>query len=105
MGEVNLFHGLVSVQSRGLIALPKTVRAKYRLDDPGAQVELTEREDGVIELRPALAIPATEKWFWEKNWQAGEREVDAHVANGKTSVTDGVDEFRQSLPQSAKNTE
>jgi AbrB family looped-hinge helix DNA binding protein len=105
MSEVNLFHGLVRVQSRGLIALPKRVRAKYRLDDPGAQVELTEREDGVIELRPALAIPATEKWFWEESWQSGEREIDAHVANGKISVTDGVDDFLQSLPQPAGSTE
>lgn len=105
MSEVIQFHGFVSVQSRGLIALPKTVRAKYRLDDPGAQVELTEREDGVIELRPALAIPATEKWFWEESWQAGEREVDAHVATEQIIVTEGVDEFLQSLPQSAKTTE
>ena len=105
MSEVNLFHGFVSVQSRGLIALPKTVRAKYRLDDPGAQVELTELEDGVIELRPALAIPATEKWFWEESWQSGEREVDSHVADGKISMTDGVDDFLQSLPQHAQNTE
>ncbi len=47
----------VSVQSRGTIALPPDVRQRYGLDEPGAQVELVEREDGVLELHPHLPMP------------------------------------------------
>jgi hypothetical protein len=45
-------------------------------------------------------VPAGEAWFWEKRWQDGEREVDALVADKAITVTEGVDEFLQSLPTS-----
>lgn len=79
-------HGFVAVQSRGLVALPSGLRRRLHLDRPGAQVEIIEREDGVLELRPTLAVPASEAWFWQERWQAGEREVDAHVAAGDAAV-------------------
>ena len=99
MSTTQPFHGFVSIQSRGLVALPASIRKRYRLDEPGAQVEITERADGVLELRPAVAVPVGEAWFWEKRWQDGEREVDEHVAAQKITVTEGVDEFLQSLPK------
>jgi antitoxin MazE len=93
------FHGFVSLSSRGLIALPKSVRDRYHLDEPGAQVEITERTDGVLELRPAAAIPATQAWFWDPEWQHGEREVDAHLEAGEIEVSEGVDNFLAELPE------
>ncbi len=47
----------LSVQGRGTIAIPPAVRRRLGLDRPGAQVELVEREDGVLELRPHLPMP------------------------------------------------
>lgn len=105
MSTAQPFHGFVSVQSRGLVALPASIRKRYRLDEPGAQVEITERADGVLELRPAVAVPAGEAWFWEKRWQEGEREVDSLVAKGDLTVTEGVDEFLQSLPSPGNTAE
>jgi bifunctional DNA-binding transcriptional regulator/antitoxin component of YhaV-PrlF toxin-antitoxin module len=87
------FHGYVAVQSRGTVALPAALRKKYSLDRPGTQVEITERADGVLELRPAIAVPATEAWFWDERWQAGEREVDELVAAGEIRTHDTVDDF------------
>ncbi len=98
MSTAERYHGFVSVQSRGLVALPSALRKRYRLDEPGAQIEITERPDGVLELRPTVAVPAHESWFWDARWQQGEREVDAHVAAGEVTVTDGVEEFLDSLP-------
>lgn len=94
----DLFHGFVSMQSRGLMALPAVLRKRYRLDEPGTQMEISERSDGVLELRPAVAVPATEAWFWTDAWQSGEREVEEFLASGSVTVTDGVDEFVGSLP-------
>lgn len=99
------FHGFVAVQSRGVVALPAALRKRYRLDEPGAQVEITEREDGVLEFRPAVAVPVQEAWFWDADWQKGEREVDRLVEAGKVIVTDGVDEFLDSLPGLNNNPE
>lgn len=43
---------------------------------------MVEREDGVLEWRAALPIPADQRWFWEKRWQEREREVDEHIDAG-----------------------
>jgi AbrB family looped-hinge helix DNA binding protein len=85
------FHGYVGVQARGVVVLPADVRRRLHLDEPGAQVEITEREDGVLELRPSLPIPADQRWFWTDRWQQREQEVDAHVAANEITVhTDGT---------------
>lgn len=80
------YKGYVAVQARGVVALPAEVRRRLHLDEPGAQVEITEREDGVLELRPSLPVPADQRWFWTERWQQREREVDAHVAAGEVTV-------------------
>lgn len=85
-GEAHGFHGYVGVQRRGVIALPADLRQRLRLDRPGAQVEITERADGVIELRPAPPVPADQAWFWTEQWQLREREVDEQVAGGRAVV-------------------
>ena len=82
------YHGYVGVQGRGVVALPVEVRRRLHLDEPGAQVEITEREDGVLELRPSLPIPADQRWFWTQRWQDREQEVDGHLAVGRVSVHD-----------------
>lgn len=87
------FHGYVALQSRGLIALPSDLRRRLHLDGPGAQVEILEREDGVVELRPALPVPADQLWFWTERWQQREREIDEHVAAGRVAVHESTDEF------------
>jgi len=71
--------------------LPVSIRRRLQLDQPGAQVELIERDDGALELRPVLPVPADQRWFWSKRWQEMEREVDAHVSAGRVTVVDGPD--------------
>ncbi len=85
------FHGYVAVQSRGVVALTAEVRRRLHLDEPGAQVELTERGDGVLELRPSLLIPADQRWFWADRWQQRERDVDAYAAAGEVIVHEDGD--------------
>lgn len=91
------WHGYLSVQQRGVIALPADVRRRLHLDEPGAQLEVTERTDGVLELRPALPVPADQAWFWKEHWQEREREVDEHVAAGRIAVHESPDDFLQHL--------
>lgn len=80
------YRGYVAVQARGVVALPAEVRRRLHLDEPGAQVEITEREDGVLELRPSLPIRADQRWYWTQRWQSREREVDAHVGASQVAV-------------------
>lgn len=75
---------LLTIQSRGTVALPAELRRRLHLDQPDAQVKLIEQDDGRIELVPVVAVPADQAWFWTERWQAMEREADADVANGRT---------------------
>lgn len=83
----------VGVRGRGEIVLPADIRRRHHLDRPGAQVEVIEREDGVIELHPQVAVPADQAWFWTAEWQRGERRVDDHVKAGKVAVSKDIDHF------------
>jgi len=91
----------LSVQSRGTVALPVSVRRRLHLDEPGAQVELIERDDGALELRPVLPVPADQRWFWSDRWQAMEQEVDDHVAARRVTVVDGPDALFEHLDATA----
>jgi len=91
------YHGFLSVQTRGVLALPPEVRRRLRLDVPGAQVEVTEREDGVIELRPQVPVPAGQAWFWDEAWQARERQVEEALTAGRVTVFEDGEAFLDSL--------
>lgn len=73
--------------------LPADVRRRYHLDEPGAQVEVVGRPDGVIELHPVLPHRADQAWFWTERWQAMEREVDEDIAAGRVETFDSAEEF------------
>lgn len=87
----------VTLQGRGTLALPADIRRRHGLDEPGAQVEVVERDDGVIELYPHVPVPAGQAWFWTERWQAREREVDAHVDAGELTTHDSADDLLEHL--------
>ncbi|MHB8318641.1 MAG: AbrB/MazE/SpoVT family DNA-binding domain-containing protein [Acidimicrobiales bacterium] len=86
----------LTVQGRGLIAIPTRIRRHFGLDQPGAQVELIERE-GEIVLRPHVAVPADQAWFWTERWQQMEREADDAVAAGRIVTVEGLEELLADL--------
>jgi AbrB family looped-hinge helix DNA binding protein len=86
----------VTVQSRGVIAIPSAIRRQLGLDRPGAQVEVIER-DGEIVLRPHVPVPSDQVWFWEKRWQKMEREADEAVGAGRVATFENVDDFLDDL--------
>ena len=100
----NVRQGLyIGLQSRGVFALPADVRKRHRLDEPGAQLRVVERADGVIELHPQLAIPAEQAWFWNEHWQSMELEANDDVAAGRVrshasgeALLGHLDELRES---------
>lgn len=90
-------HEFLSPQRRGVIALPASVRERLCLDQPGAQLEIVELDDGRLELRGVLPVDADQAWFWSDRWQAMEREVDQHIAAGEVTTHGSVDELLQAL--------
>lgn len=93
MARPDRFHGFLGFQSRGVVAFPAELRRRLCAEVPGAQLEVTEREDGVFELRPVVPVPADQRWFWTERWQAMEREADADIAAGRVTDFADVKEF------------
>jgi bifunctional DNA-binding transcriptional regulator/antitoxin component of YhaV-PrlF toxin-antitoxin module len=87
----------LQLQARGVLNLPADLRRRHGLDTPGAQVEVVERDDGVIELRPRISVPADQAWFWTKRWQRMEREVDEAVARGEETTHHSTEDFLRHL--------
>ena len=85
------------MQGRGVLAIPPDLRRRYGLDQAGAQVELIEREDGVLELHPHVAVPSDQAWFWAARWQAMERQADEDVAAGRVTRHESTEDFLASL--------
>lgn len=96
---MSTYHGYLALQGRGLLSLPRELRERFGLDDPGAQLEVTEREDGVLELRPVVPIPADQAWFWSKRWERMEREAESDIEKGRTKRFDSADEFLAELDE------
>lgn len=93
----------IAVQARGTVALPVDLRRRLHLDQPGAQIQIVEQDDGRIEIRPVLPVPADQHWFWTERWQAMEREVDEDVAAGREVTVNGPDELFEYLDSSLKS--
>ncbi|MGH2843289.1 MAG: hypothetical protein ACRDKL_06835 [Solirubrobacteraceae bacterium] len=87
--------------SRGSITLPAEVRHRHHLDQPGAQVQIVERKDGVIELHPLLPHRADQTWFWTKRWQTMEQEAEGDITAGRVETFDNADEFVADLEREA----
>jgi bifunctional DNA-binding transcriptional regulator/antitoxin component of YhaV-PrlF toxin-antitoxin module len=87
--------------SRGSITLPADVRRRYHLDEPGAQVEVIGRDDGVIELHPVLPLSADQAWFWTERWQAMQREAEAVIVDGRTETFATPEELIADLDREA----
>jgi AbrB family looped-hinge helix DNA binding protein len=89
---------VTTIQARGVLALPAEMRRRHGLE-PGSQVEVTERDDGVIELRPVIVVPAAQAWFWTERWQKMEREADRDLERGRVLAFANPDEFFDHLDQ------
>ncbi|MDR1808337.1 MAG: hypothetical protein LBR33_10570 [Propionibacteriaceae bacterium] len=80
------------------MSIPAALRRRFKLDTPGAQVKVTVDEaNEQMVLAPHVAIPADQAWYWTPEWQAGEREVDADIANGRVTTYLTDEEFLASF--------
>jgi len=94
------------IDARGAVVIPKNFRGNF------THVEVTQREDGVIELRPRIMVDPTQAWFWTQPWQTGEAKAQADIDAGRTKRFENGDDFlaelhslqNSSRPESANHT-
>ena len=86
-------HEFVALQKRGVVSVPAVIRERLHLDEPGAQLEFLETDDGTLTVRGVVPVPSDQKWFWTERWQQMEREADEDIAAGRIVGTESVDEL------------
>jgi len=85
----------LSLRRKGVITVPQEVRDELDLRE-GDNLLLTV-EEGRIVLTPTALIPRDQAWFWTEEWQAGESEADAQMANAEGVVYHSDGEFLASF--------
>ena len=86
---------LVNLKQKSQVTIPKPLVDKLKLR-PGDNLEFTLEDDKII-IKPVLVIDRSQAWYWSREWQAGEREVDRQIKEGKTYAADGEEELFKGL--------
>lgn len=89
-----------TLRAKGQLTLPDDIRRAARLE-AGDLLDAEITPDGIL-LRPKKLIDATQAWFWEPAWQAGEREADADRQAGRIESFDSGEVLVEQLRSIAK---
>lgn len=86
---------LTRLRAKGQITIPEDVRRAVHLEE-GDYLEMTVQDDVVV-LRPRTVVPKAQAWFWQREWQAGEREASDDIHSGRTTPFDSEEALLESL--------
>ena len=86
--------GNIMVQKRGIVSLGLLKEHMPINDGDIFQVQI---EDDKVILIPMKLVPAEQSWFWTKEWQEGEKEVEEDKADGKVKSFDNVEDLLEDL--------
>ena len=89
-----------TLRAKGQLTIPEEIRAAARLEE-GDLLEAEITAEGIL-LRPQKVIDATQAWFWNPEWQAGERDADADLAAGRVEAFDSGEDLLDALGARAK---
>ena len=74
---------IMKISPQGQIRIPKKVLQALDIEK-GDYVEV-EVEEGHILLKPRKLIDPSQGWYWTKEWQKMEADVDAEIENNQVS--------------------
>jgi antitoxin PrlF len=84
-----------TIRGKGQLTIPADIREAAHLEE-GDPVLIEVVADGIL-LRPQKVIDATQAWFWNAAWQAGEAEAEADLAAGRGDIFESAEAFLDSL--------
>ena len=79
-----------TVRGKSQLTLPSEVREALHVEE-GDEVEFVITDSGEVMLSGLTRIPASQKWFWAQEWQAGEQEASTEIESGQETVHEDVD--------------
>ena len=72
---------IAQLRRRSQITLPNDVVKKMKLQE-GDNLDIAIEDDKII-IKPVIVIDRSQAWFWSKEWQKKESEVDRQKTGGK----------------------
>lgn len=102
-GVMTVLQETVRFKKKSQVTIPKTIADELGLkEDDLLEARL---EDGKIVLVPTLTIPKDQAWFWSKEWQDEEKEVDRQIIEGDVTEPMPRDEALSVLDRLMKRNE
>ncbi|NLI90817.1 MAG: AbrB/MazE/SpoVT family DNA-binding domain-containing protein [Peptococcaceae bacterium] len=86
---------LTEIRSRSQITIPSEIIKKLNLKQ-GDTLEVDVEGDQII-LRPVVAIPKDQTYFWTKEWQQEEKQVQSDIETDKIKYAKSIDELFKDL--------
>ena len=86
---------IVKVQKNKNITLPTWLIRLFHVG-VGDFIQIEKTKDGVL-LKPAKFVDPSQTYFWTKEWQEAEREVDEHVRKGRVRKAKSVEDLIRDL--------
>ncbi len=86
---------VIKLRGRSQITLPAEIVKKLNIKT-GDNLEVTLDGDRII-ITPVLVIERSQAWFWSKEWQDKEREVEEDIKAGKLGHAKDVDDLIEQL--------
>lgn len=74
---------ITKISTKRQITIPKEICKKLNLET-GDYLEVDTINEGIM-LIPKKLISRDQEWFWSKEWQAKEKEVDEAISRGEVS--------------------
>jgi antitoxin MazE len=86
---------ITKIRGRSQITLPNEILKKMKLSE-GDALEITIEDDKII-VKPVIIIDRTQTWFWTKEWQEKEKEVEEDIKNGRIHLAKDVKDLMKQL--------
>ena len=86
---------LMKIQKNKNITLPAWLLKRFQVA-PGDYVQVEVTREGVL-LKPAKLVDPSQAYFWTKEWQQGEAEVEDDIRRGRVKKARNLKELIRSL--------
>ena len=86
---------IVKVQKNKNITLPMWLIRLFHVGT-GDFIRIEKTKSGVL-LKPAKLVDPSQAYFWTKEWQEGEREVEEQIRKGRVRKAKSVDDLIRDL--------
>ena len=86
---------VTKLRERSQVTLPAEIVKKLDLK-AGDNLEITLEDDKIV-IKPVVVIDRSQLWFWSKDWQAKEKEVEADIKSGRIHKAEGFKDLIEKL--------